>query len=129
MDNVADFLIRIKNSSYAGRWELLTPFSNFNCQIAGILEKEGFLKKVETKEEEGKKKLLLSLAGKGQKPTRLQVIRVSKPGRRVYLRASDLKKLRGIWTVIVSTPQGLLNAKEAWKKNLGGEIICKISEA
>ncbi len=126
MDNIADFLIRIKNSSFAGKYEVVVPFTTFNLRVAEILEKEGFLVKVAITEEEGHKKLALRLAGKGAKPTRIEVVRLSKPGCRVYFKTSDLNKLRGLWTVIVSTPEGLLTAQQARKKNLGGEAICKI---
>ena len=128
MDTVADFLIRIKNSSLAGKQNLLTPFSKFNLQVAEILKKEGFLEKADLVEEKGRKKLALSLAKEDKKPSRIEVERISKPGRRVYAKASDLKKLRGQWITIVSTPMGLFNAKEALKKNLGGEVICKIAK-
>lgn len=129
MDTVADFLIRIKNSSLAGKQILQAPFSNFNYRIAEILKKEGFLEKADLVEENGRKKLALCLAKKEKKLSKIEVKRISKPGRRVYVKASDLKKLHGIWVTIISTPQGLFNAKEALKKNLGGEIICKISKA
>lgn len=126
MDTVADFLIRIKNSSLAERPSLTAPFSKFGQQLAALLQKEGLLDKVEVIEEAGHKKLLLSLAKKGNDICKIDVKRVSKPGRRVYAKASDLKKIRGVWITILSTPEGLFNAKEALKKNLGGEVICKI---
>ncbi len=128
MDTVADFLIRIKNSSLAGKQNLLAPFSKFNLRVAEILKKEGFLEKADLVEEEGRKKLALSLVKEDKKPSRIEVERISKPGRRVYAKAGDLKKLRGQWITIISTPLGLFNAKEALIRNLGGEVICKIAK-
>ena len=126
MDSVADFLIRIKNSSLAGKQNLVVPLSKFNHQLALILEKEGFLEKISLVEEKGRKKLALSLSKEDRKVSKIDVKIISKPGRRVYIKASGLKKLRGSWITIVSTPMGLLNSKEASSQNLGGEIICKI---
>jgi len=126
MDSVADFLIRIKNSSFAGKQNLLAPFSKLNHQLALILEKEGFLEKTSLIEEKGRKKLALSLVKEDRKIIRIDVKMISKPGRRVYLKSSGLEKMRGSWVIIVSTPKGLLNAKEASSQNLGGEVICKI---
>jgi len=128
MDTVANFLIRIKNSSLAGKQNLAVPFSKFNHQMAIILEKEGFLEKTSLVEEKGRKKLVLALTKKDKKISKIEVRRISKPGRRVYAKASDLKRLRGSWITVVSTPEGLFNAKEALNQNIGGEIICKIAK-
>ena len=126
MNSIADLLVRIKNTSFAGKSELVVPFSKLNEKIALILQKEGILGAVEKIEEDGHQRLALKIKGGGKKVGRIDVKLISKPGRRVYMKSSELSGLRGLWITIVSTPEGLFNAKEASSKNLGGEVICKI---
>lgn len=127
MSNVADFLIRIKNSSLAQRSTVLVPFTKFNLSLAKLLEGEKIIDKAEILEEKGQKMIALGLNKTGKKVPLVEVKMISKPGKRVYCKVTDLKKIRGIWTVILSTPKGLLTGREAIKANLGGEAICKIS--
>lgn len=126
MDTIADFLIRIKNNGLAERQNLSVPFSVFNFNLSEILKNEGFLEKAEVVGEEKKKNINLILSKNGGKICKMEVKMVSKQGRRIYLKAKGLKNLRGLWITIVSTPAGLMTARQAIKKNLGGEIICKI---
>lgn len=127
MDPIADFLIRIKNAALAKRGIVLVPYSKLKENIALVLQKSGFLSKVEVKENAGKKQLILSLVEEDGKLRLVEVKRISKPGRRVYVKAADVKTyMRGLGTVIISTPAGVLTGREALKKNLGGEVICKV---
>ena len=126
MDVVSDFLIRIKNAALAGKQTVFSPYSKNNQALAEILQKQGFLEKTEVTEEEKVKKLKITLPKKGHKIYPFDVKRISKPGRRVYFQTADLKKLRGLWVTIISTPAGLMEAREAIKNNHGGEVICKI---
>ena len=126
MDTIGDFIIRAKNSSFAGKRVFLAPYTRINYEIGKILQEEKIFDEVEVVEEDKKKKLSVKLATNNRKISRIDVKRISKPGRRVYLKAKDLKKLRGLWISIISTPQGLMNARQAIKKNLGGEILCKV---
>lgn len=124
-DAICDFLIRIKNASMARLKKLALPHSNFKEEVAKVLEKEGFIKTMEVVETEGKKQLVLVISEEKQAP-KIEVKIISKPGRRVYMKNSEIRRLRGIWTVILSTPAGVMTAKQAIKKGLGGEVICKI---
>lgn len=126
MDIISDFLIRIKNAALAGKQALFSPFSKGSLELAKILQKQGFLEKVEVIEEGKKKNLKVSLLKEKNKTCLFEIERISKPGRRVYYKAKDLKQPRGLWKIIVSTPEGLMEAKEALKNNCGGEVICKI---
>jgi len=126
MDNIADFLIRIKNASLSQKETLVCPFSKFNEGLAKILKEEGFIDKVEVLGEGKDKRLSITLHSDKNKVREVEVKRISKPGRRVYIKAKSIKTLRGLGVTIVSTPQGLMTAKNAIKKSLGGEVVCKI---
>lgn len=124
-DTVSDFFIRIKNASMARQNQVVMPYSGYIEQIAKVLQKEGFVLKTEKKLIDGKEKLVLLLTGEKKTP-KIEIKLISKPGKRVYMKSKDLLLFRGLWTVIVSTPQGVMSAKEAIAKSTGGEIICKI---
>lgn len=126
MDNIADFLIRIKNASMAQLPSLSCPFTKFNEGLAQILRKEGFINKVEITGEGKDKKIVLTLSKEKNKVSVINAKRVSKPGRRVYVNAKKIRSLRGLGIIIISTPKGLMSAKDALKNSLGGEVICKI---
>lgn len=124
-DAICDFLIRIKNASMARQKRLTIPHSNFKEEVAKVLKKEGFVKTIEVAEVEGKKQLVLVISEEKQVP-KIEIKIVSKPGQRIYLKNNELRRLRGIWTVILSTPAGVMTAKQAVKEGFGGEVICKI---
>lgn len=127
-DPIADFIIRIKNASLAGKNNVTVPYSRVKESLANILQKQGWINKVEIVEKNGKKDLVLALVETKTGAVRpIEVKRISKPGRRVYIKAKDLKTAaRGLGTIIVSTPSGLMTHREAMAKKLGGEVICKI---
>lgn len=126
-DPIADLLIRIKNASMAGSKNVSVPYSKLKENLAKILQVEGYLKKVAVSGEGVQKELVLTLAEEGSKPRPIEVKRISKPGGRVYVQAKEIKLWRrGLGTVIISTPKGLMTGKQALQKKLGGEIICKV---
>jgi len=127
-DTIANFLIGVKNAALVGKKEVIVPHSKVKENLAKILINEGFLSKAEVDKNGGKKNLKVFLKDKGSRIRKIEINRFSKPGRRVYIQARRIGLIRGKGVVIVSTPQGLLTAKEARKKNLGGELICKVSE-
>lgn len=123
MDPIADMLVTIKNGYMAKKPDVLVPFSKFKMEIAKVLASEGFIGKVEKAEN----KISIDLIYKGQKPRLTEIKKVSKLGMRIYSRSKNLKKVKGgLGVTIVSTPQGVMSAAEAKKKNLGGEVICKL---
>lgn len=127
-DSIADFLIRIKNACLAKKRKVSAPYSKFKEELAKILKTERFLEKIEVEGDQSKKQLILTLPEKEGKVSLLEVERISKSGRRVYIKSKNIRSFsRGLGIVIISTPSGLMTAKEAVKKNLGGEIICKIT--
>ncbi|MEI8143530.1 MAG: 30S ribosomal protein S8 [Candidatus Berkelbacteria bacterium] len=123
-DQIADLITRIRNATAVKKTEVLVCFSKMNQSIAEILKKEGFLTEIVVNENDGKKSLLLKLSV-SKRPSHIE--QISKPGRRVYSKAKFIPKpLRGLGLVIVSTPDGLLPGREAGKRGMGGELICKV---
>jgi small subunit ribosomal protein S8 len=125
-DPIADFLIRIKNASLSGNQTVSAPHSKINEALAKILAREGVVEKVEVVETP-RKQIVLTLPQKKSKIGKIEVKRISKPGRRVYIRAKEIaRKTRGLGLTIISTPTGLMTEKEAQKKRVGGEVVCKV---
>ncbi len=135
-DPIADMLTRVRNSLAARKQEVSVPFSNFKLAIANLLKREGWIKDVETVEVPSSKKdssamfkeinITLKYDKHGQ-PVIDTLTRISKPGRRIYRQAEDIKKVKnGYGMSIISTSDGVMAGGEAYKKGKGGELICKI---
>jgi len=126
-DPTGDFLTRIRNGYLAFRREVKAPDSKMNYSLGKIFIENGFLKKIEKTEEEGKKSLILILKyEKGKTPAVTEIKRISKPGRRVYIGTKEIKPVvSGLGISIISTSAGLMTGKQARKKSLGGELICQ----
>ncbi len=127
-DSIADMLTRIRNANSAKHDSVKVPASNMKKAIAQILVDEGYIKGF-TVEEDGKQGMMEIQLKYG--PNKSQVItglrRVSKPGLRIYSNCEDMPKvMRGLGTVIVSTPKGVMTDKEARKQNVGGEVLAFI---
>lgn len=123
-DQIADLLVRIKNAAAVRRHELVMPYTKMKEAILKILESNGFVKNINVVEENAKKNIKFELVAT-KPPTHIK--QISKPGHRIYTKGKDIKiPLRGLGLVIISTSIGVINAKEASKKGLGGELICEI---
>ena len=123
-DPIADMLTRIRNGIMSGKSEVVIPHSKLKASIAEILQNNGYIGKVKVTEEGGFKSLNINLDGKNQPES---LVRVSKPGRRIYAKVSEIPSVRtGRGLVIMSTPAGIMTGKEARSKGIGGELICKV---
>lgn len=129
-DPIGDFCARIKNAYQVNKKAVSVPYSKIKEEIAKILVKAGYLDKVSVKPLARNKKLKtleIALKYKKQEPVLTEIKRVSKPGVRIYLKKEKIKRvLGGLGLMILSTSQGLMTGKEARKKGLGGEVICKV---
>jgi len=128
VDPVGDMLTRIRNGQMRSLNKINIPFSNFRLKILEVLKKEGYI--IDFYIDNGEKKIkFLSVDLKyyeGQ-PVIKEIKRVSKPGRRVYSKATSIPKvLNGLGLAILSTSKGVMSDTDAIKNNLGGEIICKV---
>lgn len=127
MDPISDMLTIIRNAQAVAHPAVSIPFSNLKYEIAKILEREGFVEKVEKKGRKIKKFIEINLKYDGKKPAISKAKRISKPGQRIYAPYKEIKKIKGGYGfAIISTSAGLMTDKEAKKKKLGGEIICEI---
>lgn len=129
-DPISDMLTRIRNAQAVGHATVSFPFSKMKFSLTEILAKEGFIKKAEKKGRGIKRKIEIELMYEDKKntiPKINQLKRISKPGKREYIRAKDIRLvLGGRGISIISTSKGLLTGKEAKKKGLGGEVLCEI---
>lgn len=126
-DSVSDFLARLKNAYMANHKNLSVSYIKILEEISKVLKKEGFVKDVKVITEKGEKGLIVSLSYRNRKPALANVLRVSKPGLRVYVSREHIPFVYGgFGAVIVSTPKGIMTGKDAKKQNVGGEVICKV---
>ena len=128
VDPIGDMLTRIRNGQMRSLNKINIPFSNFRLKILEVLKKEGYI--IDFNIDNGKKKikfLSVDLKYYEGRPVIKEIKRVSKPGRRVYSRATSIPKvLNGLGLAILSTSKGVMSDADAMKNNLGGEIICKV---
>jgi len=124
-DIVGDFIIQLKNAGMVGNKQVSLPYSKLKHAIADKLVKEGYLVSAEVKGEGVAKKLVVTLQYDENGSHRINdVKRVSKPGRRMYIKATDIYPVKfGKGKMILSTPQGILNGEDARKANVGGEQL------
>ena len=104
------------------------PASNFRLQILEVLKNEGYINNffIE-KKDNNKKNLKVDLKYYEGNPVIKEIKRISKPGRRIYSRATSIPKIQnGLGLAIISTPKGVMSDNEARKNNIGGEIICRV---
>lgn len=126
-DPISDMLTRIRNASQVRKANLEMPLSKMKYALAKILEKEGYVKSVETFEDGSRPMMRITLKYDGKMPAIESVQRVSRPGLRVYAKANELPSVRsGFGVAIISTSNGLMTNKEAQKRSLGGEVICEV---
>ncbi len=128
VDPIGDMLTRIRNGQMRSLNKIDVPFSNFRSKILEVLKKEGYILDYETISKEKKiKTISVKLKYFDGQPVIKEIKRISKPGRRVYSRATSIPKvLNGLGLAILSTSKGVMSDVEATKNNLGGEIICRI---
>lgn len=123
-DPIADMLTRIRNGILSDKLEIVMPYSKLKLAIAEILQGNGYLGKIKTVEEGSFKQLSIRL---DSAKTPESLVRVSKPGRRIYAKASEIPIVRtGRGLVIVSTSAGIMTGRDARNKGVGGELICKV---
>ena len=127
-DPIGDMFSRIRNGQMRSLNTVDIPLSNFRKNILEILKNEGYIKGyfIE-KNENNKSNLKISLKYYEGDPVIKEIKRISKPGRRVYSRATSIPRvMNGLGLAILSTPKGVMTDTEARKNNVGGEIICRV---
>ena len=128
-DPIADYLTRIRNAANASLRVVEIPASNLKKEITKILFDQGYI--LSYKFEENKVQDSIKIALKYDKISKLPIIqkieRISKPGLRKYVSASELPRvLNGLGIAIVSTSKGVMTNKKAKQENVGGEVLCHV---
>jgi small subunit ribosomal protein S8 len=127
-DPVGDMLARIRNAGGARHSAMTCPASKLKLAVAKVLSAEGFVGEVQVGDEEKKPTMTVEL--RYQDDGRLMIEgmrRVSKPGRRVYVGAGEVKQVRsGLGMAVLSTSKGVLCDRDARAQKVGGEVICEV---
>jgi small subunit ribosomal protein S8 len=127
-DPIADMLTRIRNAVTAKHEFVNIPASKMKMAIANVLQKEGFIRGYEVAEDGSRKVMRVELSYTGKKdPVLSGLQRVSKPGLRVYVQKREIPRVYGgLGIAILSTPQGVMTGQDAWRRSIGGEVICYV---
>ncbi|MDQ3476536.1 MAG: 30S ribosomal protein S8 [Actinomycetota bacterium] len=131
-DPIADMLTRLRNANSAYHDSAAMPSSKIKTHIAEILEQQGYIAgwKVSSVEKDGatRRELVIDLKyGPNRERSIAGLRRVSKPGLRVYAKATSLPKvLGGLGVAIISTSTGLLTDKQATRQKVGGEVLAYV---
>jgi len=127
-DPIADMLTRIRNAVRIERPTVEMPFSNVKQGLAEVLKREGYIWEWTEVESQPANQLRIDLkyGPNGERVIR-HLKRVSKPGRRVFSKASDLAPvLNGLGITVISTSRGVISDREARQRNVGGEVLCEV---
>ena len=125
-DPISDMLTRIRNANRALLPAVEVPHSRIKESIAGILKREGYIADFAV---EGKlpRTIKVKLKYQGKKSIIEGLRRVSTPGLRRYVGATEIPRVRGgLGVAVVSTSEGLVTDTQARKKNIGGELLCYV---
>ena len=127
-DPIGDMFTRIRNGQLRFLNSIEIPSSNFRKNILEILKREGYINDYFIEKNDNNKiTLKITLKYYEGDPVIKEIKRISKPGRRVYSRATSIPKvMNGLGLAILSTPKGVMSDTDAKKNNVGGEIICKV---
>lgn len=120
-DPIADMLTRIRNASMVQKTTAVIPASKLKVEILRVLKATGYI--ADFSIESDAKTITVTLNNSNLH----KIIRVSKPGRRVYAPADEIPVvLQGHGQVVISTSKGVMTGREAKKLGLGGEVLCKV---
>ena len=128
VDPIGDMFTRIRNGQMRNLRSVNIPASKFRSKILEILKAEGYINSFFLESNENNKKIIkVNLKYYEGTPVIKEIKRISKPGRRVYSRATSIPRIQnGLGMAIISTSQGVMSDIQARKNNIGGEIICKV---
>lgn len=126
-DPIADLLTRIRNAARVGHREIRVPASKLKLTVAKQLQAAGYLADVQVESAKPRDIMVVTINKPGENSTISEISRVSTPGRRVYVGASDIPRVKsGRGMVLISTSKGVISGEEAKKQRLGGELLLKV---
>ena len=126
-DPIADMLTRIRNAVMVGHESVLVPHSRVKVAVAKILKEENFIDDFEVVRSKPAQMIRVQLKYVDKQPAVVGLERVSRPGLRVYAGKAEIPRVYGgLGVAIMSTSQGIMTGKGAWRKKLGGEVLCYV---
>jgi small subunit ribosomal protein S8 len=126
-DPIADLLTRIRNAAMVGKNEVRVPSSKLKVTVAQQLKKNKYLADVKVEAGKPRDTLVITINKPGENSPITEITRMSKPGRRVYVGANDIPRVKsGRGLVLISTSKGVITGHEAVKQRLGGELLLKV---
>lgn len=126
-DPIADLLTRIRNAAMVGKNEVRVPSSKLKKVVAEQLKKNKYLTDVKVEAGKPRDTLVITINKPGENSNITEINKLSKPGRRVYVGADDIPKVKsGRGLVLISTSKGVITGQEALKQRLGGELLLKV---
>jgi small subunit ribosomal protein S8 len=126
-DPLGDMLTRIRNGLLRRKSKVSSPASSLRVRVLDVLQAEGYIRGYSQIEQDGKAELEIELKYYEGAPVIREIIRVSKPGRRVYASVSSIPRVsNGLGISILSTPKGVMADHEARENNVGGEVLCQV---
>ena len=127
-DPIGDMITRIRNAQLRELYHVKIPNSKFREKILEVLKQEGYISNYKhLPDSKNKSSLIVDLKYFKGSPVIKEIKRVSKPGRRIYAKASSISKIQnGLGLAIISTSKGIMSDNDARVKNVGGEIICRV---
>jgi len=130
IDPISDFLTRVRNAVKAGHRVVEIPASKVKKEITKILFDQGYILSYKFEDDNGPQgtiKIALKYDKFTKDPVIKKIVRISKPGLRIYTSSSDLPRiLNGLGIAIVSTSHGVMTGKQAQAQNVGGEVLCYV---
>jgi len=128
-DPIGDLFTRIRNASRAGHLTITVPASGAKLRILEVLKEEGYVDRIDSFKDQKNKafvKVFLRYTQDGE-PVVREVTRLSKPGRRLYKKSTDIKPFKGgLGVTLVSSSSGVITDKKARELGVGGELLCSI---
>ena len=127
-DPIADMLTRLRNAIIAGHDVVLVPVSRMKIAIARILKQEGFITDYEVLRGKPQRMVRLHIKYLGKKEPALRGLeRASRPGLWLYVQRVEIPRVfGGLGIAILTTSKGVMTGQQAWKRRLGGELLCYI---
>ena len=126
-DQIADLITRIRNAILVGKTEIRVPTSKLKVAVCDMLKKSGYIADYKVEEASPRGTLFVTINGENEVAKINEIEKVSKPGRRVYVAANEIPKVKsGRGIVLLSTNKGIMTGQEAAKLHLGGEILVRV---
>jgi small subunit ribosomal protein S8 len=126
-DPIADLLTRVRNAAMARHDSVSIPASKMKILVSKILKDEGFISDYSIIKGEPQRTIKITLKYIDKQPAFIGLERVSKPGLRVYSGKKEIPRVYGgLGIAVISTSKGLMTGQQAWKKNIGGEVLCYV---